>query len=203
MAAGQFVFFVVCSVAIAGVSPTIGLAVWYACCVYGMRTITALGYFIESQAVNLAPGTVVLLASVLALFAGILLRRVHFTIDCPRENTDNPSAGQSEQLSPEGPTVSGGIAQLQELDRLFEQHNLSPREREMAALWLKGMPIRDMAAMLSITERTVKAHVKNILTKFGVVNRTAFLVKLLSEKEANSIGWPGDASLKSHPHTFQ
>lgn len=185
MAAGQFVFFVVCSVAIAGVSPTIGLAVWYACCVYGMRTISALGYFIESQALKLAPGTVVFLASVLALFAGMLLRRVKFSSE---DTTESPPVAQPEQLSPEEPAIHGGIAQPQELDRLFEQHNLSPREREVAALWLKGMPIRDMAAMLSITERTVKAHVKSILTKFGAVNRTAFLVKLLSEKEASSIG---------------
>ncbi len=204
-AAAQFVFFVVCSVVIAGVAPTAGLAVWYACCVYGMRTITTLGYFIESQGSPLAPGTVVLIASVLALFAGMLLRRVDFTVDVPDENSkhvpeiepitaapaNNPailSIDQEKQLSPEVPVMNDGITKPQKFEELFAHYKLSPREREVAVLWLRGTSVRDMAARLTITESTVKAHVKKILAKSGVANRTAFLVKLLNQNDKKSAG---------------
>jgi two-component system NarL family response regulator len=49
---------------------------------------------------------------------------------------------------------------------------LSARELEVLQLIVKGMPNKEIAGHLSITEFTVKLHVGNILTKLNVADRT-------------------------------
>ncbi|WP_414943238.1 helix-turn-helix transcriptional regulator [Amycolatopsis sp. cmx-11-32] len=50
--------------------------------------------------------------------------------------------------------------------------SLTIREREIAFLVGAGLSNRDIAAKLVISVRTVETHVQNIMTKFGVSNRT-------------------------------
>ncbi len=49
---------------------------------------------------------------------------------------------------------------------------LTPREREVLALIGRGMANKVIARELSLSEKTVKAHVSNILAKLGVSDRT-------------------------------
>jgi DNA-binding NarL/FixJ family response regulator len=49
---------------------------------------------------------------------------------------------------------------------------LSTRELEVLKLIVKGMPNKEIASVLEITEFTVKLHVGNVLTKLNVVDRT-------------------------------
>jgi two-component system nitrate/nitrite response regulator NarL len=49
---------------------------------------------------------------------------------------------------------------------------LSEREMEIVARLAGGMPNKVIANDLEITEATVKVHLKNILKKLGVSNRT-------------------------------
>jgi two-component system, NarL family, response regulator LiaR len=49
---------------------------------------------------------------------------------------------------------------------------LTPREREVLALIGRGMPNKIIARELSLSEKTVKAHVSSILAKLGVTDRT-------------------------------
>lgn len=53
--------------------------------------------------------------------------------------------------------------------------------REVAVLELvgQGLSNRDIAAALGIAHETVKVHVKNILRKLGVINRTAAVMTAL------------------------
>jgi DNA-binding CsgD family transcriptional regulator len=49
---------------------------------------------------------------------------------------------------------------------------LTPREREIAAFLTAGMPNREIAQKLVVSERTIEAHVHNLLPKLGLKNRT-------------------------------
>jgi DNA-binding NarL/FixJ family response regulator len=49
---------------------------------------------------------------------------------------------------------------------------LSPREIDVLRLIAGGNANKEIAARLSITEETVKGHVKNILAKLGASDRT-------------------------------
>jgi two-component system, NarL family, response regulator LiaR len=49
---------------------------------------------------------------------------------------------------------------------------LTSREREVLTLIARGMPNKLIARELSISEKTVKAHVSSILGKLGVTDRT-------------------------------
>jgi DNA-binding NarL/FixJ family response regulator len=54
--------------------------------------------------------------------------------------------------------------------------NLSNREREVLALLAKGKSNREIAAMLGITEATVKCHVSVILMRLNASDRTQAVV---------------------------
>ena len=56
---------------------------------------------------------------------------------------------------------------------------LSPREREVLLLSSKGFPVKEVASKLSITERTVQAHLSSVYTKFGAKNKTEALILAL------------------------
>ncbi len=74
-------------------------------------------------------------------------------------------------------TVHGGGALLhpQVAARLLAdmaEDPLTPREHEVLALIGRGMPNKLIARELSLSEKTVKAHVSSILAKLGVTDRT-------------------------------
>ena len=54
---------------------------------------------------------------------------------------------------------------------------MTPRERELLELMVKGLSNKEMAQALALSENTVKYHVKHILQKLGVQNRTEAAVQ--------------------------
>ena len=59
---------------------------------------------------------------------------------------------------------------------------LTPRETQVMELILKGLPIKEMAATLGITERTIKDHVAHILSKTETKNQKELLILLHKEE---------------------
>lgn len=51
--------------------------------------------------------------------------------------------------------------------------DLTPREREVLALLVRGANTQMLAAELGVSQVTVRTHVQNILTKLGVHSRLA------------------------------
>jgi DNA-binding NarL/FixJ family response regulator len=59
------------------------------------------------------------------------------------------------------------------LDERSEKPSLTPRELEILRLISQGMQNKEIAAALGISEATTQVHVKNILSKLKVKDRTA------------------------------
>lgn len=57
--------------------------------------------------------------------------------------------------------------------------DLTPREREVLSLIVKGFGNREIAEELVITVSTTKSHVSNILSKLNVTNRTEAIILVL------------------------
>jgi DNA-binding NarL/FixJ family response regulator len=59
------------------------------------------------------------------------------------------------------------------------QHPLTAREMQVIELLVRGMRNKEIGAHLSISEETVRVHLKSIFVKFSVHDRTAALAEAL------------------------
>ena len=81
-------------------------------------------------------------------------------------------------ISTFAPEVTDILVQsLQKPKSLFEI--LTPREREVLALMIKGMGNMEISNQLVISPSTTKSHVSSILAKLGVASRTEVIVMVL------------------------
>jgi len=71
------------------------------------------------------------------------------------------------------------------------EERLTLRETEVLRLIARGHSNKEIAAALTISEKTVKAHVSNILQKLHLADRTQAALYAVREKIAND-GQPGD-----------
>lgn len=68
------------------------------------------------------------------------------------------------------------VRSAEAMEQLFDQCTISPREREITLLLLKGLNNKEISEKLYIELSTVKIHVHHILRKLGVRNRTELLL---------------------------
>jgi DNA-binding NarL/FixJ family response regulator len=69
--------------------------------------------------------------------------------------------------------------------RSFESLGLTPRQAEVLALLLKGMPNKLIARELSLSVETVKDHVAAVLRALGVSSRTQAVLAVSQMSQAN------------------
>ena len=70
------------------------------------------------------------------------------------------------------PVVASRLLNRLNQDRQTEPDALTEREVEVIHLLAQGLPNKEIATRLVISERTVKFHVGSILSKLGATNRT-------------------------------
>jgi len=98
------------------------------------------------------------------------------------------------ELLPKHPTVNTapGVAAS------IEQAGLSARETEILTCLVSGLPNKVISRKLSISEATVKVHVKAILRKLGVQNRTQAAIWAIGDERGDAgpalVGYPNSTN---------
>lgn len=64
---------------------------------------------------------------------------------------------------------------------------LTKREAEVFRLLVRNNTTKEIASMLSISEKTVRNHISNVIQKLGVTGRASAVVELLKLKEIELI----------------
>jgi len=166
----QFVFFVVCSVTMAGIAPTSGKATLYFCFMYSVRLVSAIGYLLWSRVFLVGQGMSVLVAVGVAYAVSRLSWRLDVAL-----TVGDPSGHQEQFASANTTEPSKEFVPDDEVTAAFLQSGgLTPRELEAAKWLLKGVTIRYISKIMGISEGTVKKHAANIYRKYNVTNRHEF-----------------------------
>jgi DNA-binding CsgD family transcriptional regulator len=92
------------------------------------------------------------------------------------------AAAEAQRLGQPGPLIRAQRL----LTDIEAQHRpddpLTVREREVAGLVAKALSNRQIAQRLVLSERTIESHVRNILTKLDLTNRTELVAHMLEDR---------------------
>jgi DNA-binding NarL/FixJ family response regulator len=80
----------------------------------------------------------------------------------------------------------GALMVTRELPVTVTELGLTPRQGQVLAMMLKGLPNKRIALNLSLSEHTVKEHVTRILERLGARNRIEVITKLRGRSLENS-----------------
>lgn len=83
-------------------------------------------------------------------------------------------------------STSEDTLQAEQLEN-FLKVEVSPRQRQVLSLALRGMPNKLIARKLNIAEGTVKVHLAMVFRAMGVRNRTEAMYRVLSADAARAI----------------
>jgi DNA-binding CsgD family transcriptional regulator len=123
-----------------------------------------------------AGGVSIFLASLALIAAGTVLAARLF------ERARAEGAGTAAGVGP-GPRASTGAGDPAALAAdLSARFGLTPRERQVAELSLRGLTILEMAGALSLSAPTVKLYVRRILEKTGTKSQKQLLSAVLRDR---------------------
>jgi DNA-binding CsgD family transcriptional regulator len=86
---------------------------------------------------------------------------------------------QGERWRAEARTLLNGLGDA--IDMQFSRWNLTEAEKEVALLLLKGLSLKEIAAVRVTTERTVRAQARTLYTKAGLSGRAALSAFFLED----------------------
>jgi DNA-binding CsgD family transcriptional regulator len=69
----------------------------------------------------------------------------------------------------------------EEIEKQFEEWQLTPAEREVGLLMLKGLSHREIAGLRGTTEATVRHQARSVYQKSGMPGRSAFCAYFLED----------------------
>lgn len=186
----QFVIFITFATILADLLPIDDRCGMYSACLFGLRLVSVLFFLFLRSWLYVSEGILIFGATAFAIAFKLLVRHVDFIRETPPETViaePAPPPAVPFVVPPEAPSApvmaptheaSAGV------DSYLESRHLTPRELEVARLVLRGLSTREIGARLAITEHTVKTHVKNILDKFGLPHRKAFVSNYLMHSES-------------------
>ena len=99
-------------------------------------------------------------------------------------------AQQAKHLQRQLSVASGAFAQL--IDAQFTEWELSPAERDVALLAIKGLSVAEMADLRQTREGTIKAQCAAVYRKAGVSGRLQLLSFFIEELIADPVVAPSD-----------
>ncbi len=162
-------------------APQIRRGPWF-CLVFNAVFLVRSGSYLIAWTVRQLPpintGLVYLASTCAAILFLVVLREVG-PAPAP-DKPETPPAPEPDGIALAAPPTE---TEAENPEIMFDRYTLSPREREVAALLLKGGSSRDISIALGISEYTVKAHVRNILAKSGVTTRKAFMALMIDLKK--------------------
>jgi DNA-binding CsgD family transcriptional regulator len=86
---------------------------------------------------------------------------------------------QGQRWRSEARTLLNGLGEA--IDAQFSRWNLTEAEREVALLLLKGLSLKEIAAVRATTERTVRAQARSLYSKAGLTGRAALSAFFLED----------------------
>jgi DNA-binding CsgD family transcriptional regulator len=105
-----------------------------------------------------------------------------------RELTE--TRAEAQRWSREAKDVLNGLGAA--IDRQFEKWALSPAERDVALLQLKGLRHKEIAELRKTSERTVRQQALAIYRKAGLTGRTDLAAFFLEDLLLPSVRHPAD-----------
>ena len=93
-------------------------------------------------------------------------------------------------LSHEAPPPAGVDSLPREELPQFLRSELSPRQREVLALAIRGVPVKLISRQLGIAEGTVKVHLSMVYRALGARNRTDALCRVFEAQAAGALESP-------------
>jgi DNA-binding CsgD family transcriptional regulator len=99
---------------------------------------------------------------------------------------------EAQRWSREAQDVLKGLGAA--IDRQFDKWGLSPAERDVALLQLKGLRHKEIAELRKTSERTVRQQALSIYRKAGLSGRTDLAAFFLEDLLLPSVRHPSDAA---------
>lgn len=96
-------------------------------------------------------------------------------------------AKRTPRFEPPAGSRPNGNGLARHVDELASRYQLTRREVEVVHQLVLGLANKEIADRCSITEQTVKDHLKHVYQKTGVHQRTALLAKLLGMETVEAI----------------
>jgi DNA-binding CsgD family transcriptional regulator len=145
------------------------------------QTEQALDHFAQAAAVNTRLGARALVVLTRLDWAATLQRRASGSDLAQARVLARQAAAEARRLDMPGP-ADRGERLARELEQATAAANpLTRREREIAGLVSDGLTNRAIADRLVLSERTVEGHIRSILAKLQLTNRTELAAWALRE----------------------